>query len=95
MQLFLTNPDKRFYLRQIEKLLMSPLTPIRRELTLLEKAGFLLSESQANLRYYTVNKKFPLYSELKSIVFKTTAMAELRFVKIIKEHLQTKTIARY
>jgi predicted nucleotidyltransferase len=37
----------------------------------LRKANIFVSEKKANLLYYYLNKKYPLYNELKRIVFKT------------------------
>jgi len=64
------NPDKRYYLREISKLLEESLTPIRRELLNLKKIGFLRDMHVANLIYYQVNKDFLLFDELKSMVEK-------------------------
>jgi predicted nucleotidyltransferase len=33
--------------------------------------GILISEYEANARFFKVNRKYPIYKELKSIVFKT------------------------
>ena len=41
----------------------------------MEKEGVLVSEYKANARYFKANKKYPLYRELKSIVFKTVGVA--------------------
>lgn len=47
----------------------------QRALYNLEKEGILLSEYKANARFFMVNKSYPLYEELKSIVFKTVGVA--------------------
>ena len=38
------------------------------------KEGILTSEYKANARYFKANKNYPLYKELKSIVFKTVGV---------------------
>ena len=73
---FMTHPKERFYLRQLERLLGESLTPLRRELDKLEKNGLLFSKAEGNIKYYSVNEAFPIYSELKNIVFKTQGVAE-------------------
>lgn len=71
LRLFIKNPHKKYYLREISKLFGESLTPIRRELLNLKKVGFLRRSQVANLIYYDVNSDFLLYQELKSIVEKT------------------------
>ena len=75
LTLFMRDPDKRYYLREISKMLDESLTPIRRELLNLKKAGFLTDIRVANLIYYKVNKDFFLYGEIKSMVEKASKTA--------------------
>jgi len=51
-------------------------------LTKLAKIGFLNSAPSANQIYYSLNDKFPLYPELKSIVLKTSGMGD-----VLREYL--------
>ena len=71
LRLFINNQDRRFYLREISKIMEEPLTPIRRELLNLKKVGFLRRTRVANLIFYELNRDFLLYEEIKSIVEKT------------------------
>lgn len=70
-QLFFTNPEAEFYLRELERKLDIPVAMIRRELAKLEKSGIFISNRKGNLCYYALNTSYPLFEELKSIVFKT------------------------
>ena len=72
LALYFTNPDKKYYLRELERILKFSVGNIRRELIKLESAGLFLSESIGNLVYYYLNKSYPLFEELKSIIFKTS-----------------------
>lgn len=76
-KLYFTNPDSEFYLRGLERLLSMPVSMIRKELIRLEKEGIFISHKKGNLVYYQVNKTYPLFSELKSIVFKTIGVQGL------------------
>jgi hypothetical protein len=71
LRLFIRNPGRRFYLREISKMMEEPLTPIRRELLNLKKVGFLRRTKVANLIFYDVDPDFLLYDEIKSMVEKT------------------------
>ena len=73
---FLTHPDERFYYTQLFGLLSVPHSALQRELKALVEAGLLETSKEATIRYYWVNKAYPLYPELKSIVFKTAGLAD-------------------
>lgn len=74
LRLYFTNPDEKHYLRDLERLLGYPVAYIRRELIKHNKEGIFQSERQGNLVYYFVNKSYPLYEEIKSMVFKTVGV---------------------
>ncbi len=74
LTLFFTNPEKDFYLREIEKLIKENITSVRRELISLKKIGLFEEYLRGNNKYYKLNKDFPFYSELKNIIFKTTGI---------------------
>jgi len=76
LKLFLTNPDRRFYTREIAKITGEPLNAVRRELGYLEKAGLLKSHREGNLKYFEVVKEFPFYPELKKIIYSTVALGD-------------------
>ena len=73
-RLYFTNPESEYYLRELERVLDVPVSMIRKELTRLEQEGVFLSRKRGNLLYYSINKSYPLFTELKSIVFKTVGV---------------------
>ena len=73
-RLYFTNPDKKYYLRELERVLSIPVSIIRKELVALEKSGIFRLTKKANLCYYSLNRDYPLYNELKNIVFKTVGI---------------------
>ena len=75
--LYFTNPSKKYYLRELERLLNFSVGNIRRELIKLESAGLFLSENKGNLLYYYLNQSYPLFDELKSIIFKTSGVPKM------------------
>jgi predicted nucleotidyltransferase len=75
LRLFLTNPDQSFYIQEIGRILGKKPGIFQRTLNNLEKEGILVSEYKANARYFKTNKNYPLYKELKSIVFKTVGVS--------------------
>ena len=76
-RLYFTNPDHEYYLRELERILNIPVSMIRKELNRLEEDGIFLSRRKGNSTYYLLNKSYPLFDELKSIVFKTIGVQGL------------------
>ena len=75
--LYFTNPNKKYYLRELERILNFSVGNIRRELLKLENAGLFLSENKGNLVYYYLNQSYTLFDELKSIIFKTSGAPKM------------------
>ncbi|NVO66743.1 nucleotidyltransferase domain-containing protein [Methanofollis tationis] len=82
LTLFLLNPGREMYLREVGRLTGENLNAVRRELANLEGIGLLSSTRRGNAHYYTVNRSFPLYEELTSMILKTEGVA-----KVIAGHL--------
>jgi predicted nucleotidyltransferase len=81
LRLYFTNPDKEYYLRELERMIDFSAGNIRRELLRLESKGLFRFRRQGNLVYYSLNKKHPLYRPFRAIVFKTVGVqGELRSV---------------
>lgn len=76
LKLFLMNPNKSYYAREIEKLIHEPINAVRRELGYLKKAGFLLAEMDGNRKQFRVNGKFPFYAELKRIIYASIGIGD-------------------
>jgi predicted nucleotidyltransferase len=76
-RLYFTNPDDEYYLRELERVLNIPVSMIRKELNRLEEDGIFLSREKGNAIYYLLNKSYPLFDELKSIVSKTIGVQGL------------------
>jgi len=77
LALYFTNPNKKYYLRELERLLNFSVGNIRRELIKLESTGLFLIENKGNLVYYYLNQSYPLFEELKSIIFKTSGAPKM------------------
>ncbi len=68
---FFTNQDANLYLRETAMVLKEDAGNLSKELAKLEKQGIFVSTVRGNQKYFSINKKYPLYKELKSIIFKT------------------------
>ncbi|MDO9556886.1 MAG: nucleotidyltransferase domain-containing protein [Coriobacteriia bacterium] len=72
----MTHPDERFYQTQLIRELGLSSSLVQSELKKLAGIGFVTSTRESNTRYFQANKAFPIYPELKSIVFKTVGLAD-------------------
>ena len=62
-RLYFSQTNRRYYLRELERLLDEPVGNIRRELLRWSNAGLYPREKVGNLTYYSLNTLFPLYEE--------------------------------
>ncbi|MDD1644997.1 MAG: winged helix-turn-helix domain-containing protein [Methanomicrobiales archaeon] len=69
LTLFLLDPDREHYPREIERVTGGNINAVRRELHNLEELGLLASATRGNQRVYTVNREFPLFPELSGHLF--------------------------
>lgn len=69
LHLFLNNPNRSFYVREITRKIDEQINSVRRELANMLSIGIIeTSENSANNRlYYEVNQKYPHYKALKDI----------------------------
>ncbi len=74
LKLFLTNPERSFYMQEIGRILGKKPGTFQRTLNNMVSESILTSEYKANARFFKANKNCPIYKELKSIVFKTVGV---------------------
>jgi len=76
LKLFVFNPKRDFYTREIERLIKGPFDPMRRELINLESTGLLRSRISGRQKYYSINTAHPLFPEFKSMILKTVGIGD-------------------
>jgi len=67
LQLFLSSPNRSFYVREITRKIDEQINSVRRELANLLNVGIIVSDTTNNKLYYEVNQSFEHYAALKSI----------------------------
>jgi hypothetical protein len=72
LDVFLSNPKRRFYGRELERMTEEHQNAIWRELRNLSELGLLTDETEGRTKYYLVNQSFPLYPELRALLFKAS-----------------------
>jgi len=66
-----THADDMYYVRELGALIDEDPGNLSRELRTLEEEGLFQSHTKGRIKFYSLNKTYPLYKELKKIVFKT------------------------
>ena len=67
LQLFYTNPNRSFYVREITRKVEEQINSVRRELANLLSIGIITSDANNNRLYYEVNQKYEHYKPLAEI----------------------------
>lgn len=84
LRLFLNNPDKYFFVRELARSLDTHLNSIRRELDNLEEIGILISidkpeeetDESTNRKYYRLNRAFSFVEDLRGLFIKAHMVME-------------------
>jgi len=64
---YFINLQARHYINELAQLLNVDPGNLDRKLKEFEKEGLFVSEIQGNLKYFSLNKKYPLYREVKKL----------------------------
>lgn len=67
LQLFYSNPNRAFYVREITRKIDEQINSVRRELANLLSVGIIASDTTNNRLYYEVNQAYEFYEPLRSI----------------------------
>lgn len=72
LRVFMLDPTRGYYQRQLAVTTGVALRGIQRELERLESAGLLFSHQEGNRSIYQVDMEFPLFPELRGMVLKAS-----------------------
>ena len=67
LQLFYSNPNRSFFVREITRKIDEQINSVRRELSNLLSIGIITSDNTNNKLYYEVNQRFKYYKPLQEI----------------------------
>lgn len=67
LQLFYSNPNRSFYVREITRKIDEQINSVRRELANMLSIGIISSDTNNNRLYYEVNQDFEHYAPLAAI----------------------------
>lgn len=67
LHLFLNNPGKAFYVREITRLIDEQINSVRRELANMLDVGIITSDTADNKLYYEINQRYEYYVPFRAI----------------------------
>lgn len=67
LHLFLNNPGKAFYVREITRLIDEQINSVRRELSNMLNVGIITSDTGDHKLYYEVNQRYEHYVPMRAI----------------------------
>lgn len=74
LTVFLANPGKIFYVRELVRMVGEQINAVRAELQRMEKADMLFSENRANRKFYGFRKDYIFYDELSRMISKVQGL---------------------
>lgn len=89
------HPDERYFVRQLKSLLKGDAANISRELSRLAGMGILTCQTEGRQKYYQVNHKCPVFSELEGLVRKTDGLADVLKDSLLSLSKKTKVAFIY
>jgi hypothetical protein len=106
LQLFFTNPNRSFYVREITRKIDEQINSVRRELSNLLSIGIITSDANNNRLYYEVNQDYEFYQPLAMIFGglkaapaakaskkgETTAESKVKAAEAVPEHPLAKAV---
>ena len=74
LTVFLANPGKIFYVRELVRMVGEQINAVRAELQRMEKADMVFSENRANRKFYGFRKDYIFYDELSRMISKVQGL---------------------
>ena len=81
LHLFLNNPGKAFYVREITRLIDEQINSVRRELANMMAVSVVVSDSVDNKLYYEVNQQYEYYEPLRQMFADVAAERQAKIGK--------------
>lgn len=74
IELFFSKPYEMWYVRELTRLTGEEINAVRRELSRMQEVGIVRSEERGNRLYYMLNRQYDFFSDLLTLVAKTTGL---------------------
>ena len=71
------NPEEAFYVRELTRKLGEQINSVRRELSILQRAGIVKSRAEGRRLYYRLNPEFPYREQFRNLFEKIGQLEEI------------------
>ena len=88
LALFLLNPGREYYIREIVRITCENINAVRRELANLESFGIIAGQRKGNQQYYTVRTDHFLYPDLQKVLLKTEGAVGIIHTALSEEPIE-------
>lgn len=89
VRVFMIDPTRAYYQRQLEAATGLPLRAVQRELERLAQAGLLYRRDEGNRAYFQVDTDYPFFPELRSMVLKSSGpLDQLRAALVVDDSVR-------
>lgn len=92
LELFYSNPNRPFYVREITRKIDEQINSVRRELANLLNAGIITSETANSRLYYEVNQNYEYFQPLSEIFGKGKSQKSAKAAKATPHEEDLKTL---
>ncbi len=76
LETFLSDPTQMYHVRELVRKTEEEINAVRRELARMEEAGMVKKEPRGNRLYYWFRKDYIFYSDLLSLIAKSTGIGD-------------------
>src|SRR5450756_283103 len=77
LRLFMLDPEREFYQRELQRLTSVHLRQLQRDLARLEQSGLVESRSHGNRTYYWAAASHPAFADMRGLVLKTVGLGDV------------------
>jgi len=77
LRLFMLDPEREFYQRELQRLTEAHLRQLQRDLVRLEQSGLVESRSHGNRTYYRAAASHPAFADMRGLVLKTVGLGDV------------------
>ncbi|MFC1612497.1 hypothetical protein ACFL29_01465 [Patescibacteria group bacterium] len=83
LKTFCKNPEQKFFVRELARLIESQLNAVRRETANLKEIGILkeVPDEDAKKKFYKLDENFVLFNEISSLLTRSELLVERRLIK--------------
>lgn len=88
LRLFMLDPEREYYQRELQRLTGAHLRQLQRDLVRLEQSGLVERRSHGNRTYYLAAATHPAFADMRGLVLKTVGLGD-----VVRDALQSVAVS--